>query len=150
MSLPHFYSQDESTIQEGSRCFRQYLHHFALNCFLHLGGGTLTFLDFPMDLNLLTANRDSSRRTGLHSHFEGKMHECLLGCVQLCDYKDCSPPGPSVHGLLQAKYWSELPFPTPGDLPDPGIEPRSLMAPALAGKFFTTTPSEKREKRYSP
>ena len=143
MSLPHFYSQDESTIQEGSRCFRQYLHHFALNCFLHLGGGTLTFLDFPMDLNLLTANRDSSRRTGLHSHFEGKMHECLLGCVQLCDYKDCSPPGPSVHGLLQAKHWSELPFPTPGDLPDPGIEPRSLMAPALAGKFFTTTPSEK-------
>ena len=119
------------------------MHHFALNCFLHLGGGTLTFLDFPMDLNLLTANRDSSRRTGLHSHFEGKMHECLLGCVQLCDYKDCSPPGPSVHGLLQAKYWSELPFPTPGDLPDPGIEPRSLMAPALAGKFFTTTPSEK-------
>ena len=143
MSLLHFYSQDESTIQEGSRCFRQYLHHFALNCFLHLGGGTLTFLDFPMDLNLLTTNRDSSRRTGLHSHFEGKMHECLLGCVQLCDYKDCGPPGPSVHGLLQAKYWSELPFPTPGDLPDPGIEPRSLMAPALAGKFFTTTPSEK-------
>ena len=35
-------------------------------------------------------------------------------------------------------YWSGLPFPTPGDYPDPGIEPKSLMSPALAGSFFTT------------
>ena len=35
--------------------------------------------------------------------------------------------------------WSELPFPTPGDLPDPGIEPMSLASPALAGVFFTTS-----------
>ena len=35
---------------------------------------------------------------------------------------DCSPPGSSVQGILQAKYWSELPFPSPGDLPDPGIK----------------------------
>ena len=38
------------------------------------------------------------------------------------------------------KYWSGLPFPTPGDGPDPGIEPAS---PALAGGFFTTEPSGK-------
>ena len=37
-------------------------------------------------------------------------------------------------------YWSRLPFPTPGDLPDPGIEPMSPESPALAGGFFTTTP----------
>ena len=37
-------------------------------------------------------------------------------------------------------YWSELPFPVPGDLPDPGIEPTSLAPPALAGGFFTTAP----------
>ena len=36
------------------------------------------------------------------------------------------------------KYWSGWPFPTPGDLPDPGIEPTSLASPALAGGFFTT------------
>ena len=36
------------------------------------------------------------------------------------------------------EYWSGLPFPSPGDLPDPGIEPASLMSPALAGGFFTT------------
>ena len=38
------------------------------------------------------------------------------------------------------EYWSGLPFPTPGDLPDPGIEPVSLMSPSLAGRIFTTMP----------
>ena len=37
------------------------------------------------------------------------------------------------------EYWSELPFPSPGDLPDPGIELISLMSPALADEFFTTS-----------
>ena len=36
------------------------------------------------------------------------------------------------------EYWSGLPFPTPGDLLDPGIEPMSLVSPALAGVFSTT------------
>ena len=48
---------------------------------------------------------------------------------------DCSPPGSSVHGILQAGYWSGLPRPPPGDLLDPGIKPTSLMSPALAGGF---------------
>jgi len=38
------------------------------------------------------------------------------------------------------EYQSRLPFPTPEDLPDPGIEPESLELPALAGVFFTTAP----------
>ena len=38
---------------------------------------------------------------------------------------DCTPPGSSVHGVSQQEYWSGLIFPTPGGLPDPGIEPRS-------------------------
>ena len=37
------------------------------------------------------------------------------------------------------EYWGGLPCPPPGDLPNPGIEPRSLMSPALAGGFFTTS-----------
>ena len=41
------------------------------------------------------------------------------------------------------EYWSGLTFPPPGDLPDPGIEPTSLVSPALAGRFFTTEPSGK-------
>ena len=40
-------------------------------------------------------------------------------------------------------YWSGLPFPTPGDLPNPGIEPVSVGSPALAGGFFTTVPPGK-------
>ena len=38
------------------------------------------------------------------------------------------------------EYWSGLPFPTPGDLPNAGIKPMSLAFPALAGGFFTTAP----------
>ena len=41
------------------------------------------------------------------------------------------------------EYWSGLPFPPPGDLPDPGIKPASHMAPALAGVFFTVKPPGK-------
>ena len=37
------------------------------------------------------------------------------------------------------EYWNELPFYTPGDLPDPGIEPTSPVSPALADRFFTTS-----------
>ena len=37
------------------------------------------------------------------------------------------------------EYWSELLFPPPGDLPDPGVEPESLTSPALAGGLFTTS-----------
>ena len=41
------------------------------------------------------------------------------------------------------EYWNGLPFPTPEDLPNPGIEPLSLASPALAGRFFTATPPGK-------
>ena len=40
--------------------------------------------------------------------------------------------------FFRQEYWSGLPFPPPGDLPDPGIEPGSLTSPALAGRSFTT------------
>ena len=57
--------------------------------------------------------------------------------LTLCSPMDCSPPGSFVHGILQREYWNGLPFPIPGDLPNPGIESMSLMSPALAGRFFT-------------
>ena len=55
-------------------------------------------------------------------------------CLTLCDSVDYSPPGSSVHGILQARTLDWVAFPFSRDLPDPGIEPRS---PALAGRFFT-------------
>ena len=44
-------------------------------------------------------------------------------------------------GFSRQEYWRGFPCPPPGDLPDPGIEPRSLMSPALVGRFFTTSPT---------
>ena len=58
----------------------------------------------------------------------------LQSYLTLCNLRDCSSPGSSVHGILQG-----LPCPPPGDLPNPGIEPASLMSPALTGGFFTTS-----------
>ena len=65
-------------------------------------------------------------------------------CPILCDPTDCSTPGFPVHyqphqvplsmGFLKQEYWSGLPFPSPGDLPNPGIKPESSE---LAGVFFT-------------
>ena len=46
---------------------------------------------------------------------------------------------PLSTGFPKQEYWSGLPYPPPGDLPDPGIEPASLTSPALAGGFFTTS-----------
>ena len=54
--------------------------------------------------------------------------EVAQSCPTLCDPMDSSLPGSIVHGIFQARYWSGMPFPSPGDLPDPGIEPGS---PAL-------------------
>ena len=58
-------------------------------------------------------------------------------CLTLCDSMNCSPSGSSVHGIFQQEYWSGLPFPSPGGLSDPGIEPTSS---ALAGRCFSTEP----------
>ena len=46
---------------------------------------------------------------------------------------------PLSMGFSRQEYWSGLPCPPPGDLPNPGIEPVSLTFPALAGGFFTTS-----------
>ena len=46
---------------------------------------------------------------------------------------------PQSMGLSRQEYWSGLPLPSPGHLPDPGTEPMSLTSPALAGGFFSTS-----------
>ena len=58
-------------------------------------------------------------------------------CLTLWDPMDCGPPGPSVHGFLQARILKWVTIPSPGDLPDPGIEPRS---PALPTDSFLSEP----------
>ena len=51
----------------------------------------------------------------------------------------CQAPLWILWGFFRQKYWSGLPFPPPGNLPNRGIEPTSLMSLALAGWFFTTS-----------
>ena len=52
-------------------------------------------------------------------------------------------PAPLSMEFSRQEYCSRLPFPPPGDLPDPGIEPTSFASPALTGIFFTTVPPGK-------
>ena len=60
--------------------------------------------------------------------------------VQLCVILWTVPSqAPLSMGFSRQEYWSGLPCPPPGDRPNPGIKPTSLMSPALAGEFFTTT-----------
>ena len=61
-------------------------------------------------------------------------------CLSLCDPMDCSPPGSSVRGIFQKQEcWSGLSFPSPGDLPNPRIKPRS---PALQVGFLSEPPGK--------
>ena len=68
---------------------------------------------------------------------------CALMCLSaqlnpsLCDPMNCSPPGSSDYRILQARIWNGLSFPSPGDLPDPGIKP---LSHPLAGRLFTIDP----------
>ena len=58
-----------------------------------------------------------------------------FSCVRL--FVTCQAP--LSMGFSKQEHWIGLPFPSPRDLPDPGIEPESLMSPALAAGFFTTS-----------
>ena len=63
----------------------------------------------------------------------------LQSCPALCNCMECSPPGSFIHGILQARILEWIVMPSAGDLPDPWIEPMSLMSPALASRCFPTS-----------
>ena len=65
---------------------------------------------------------------------------CMLSCVRFFEAPwtvACQAPLPME--FSRQEHWSGLPFPSPGDLPDPGIESASLASPTLACGFFTTS-----------
>ena len=75
----------------------------------------------------------------------GQLHVCACSGAQSCstlyDPVNCSQPGSSVHGILQARILSGLPLPHPGDLSNPGIKLLSPEFPSLAGAvLITVTP----------
>ena len=64
----------------------------------------------------------------------------VKSCPTLCDPWTLAHQAPLSMGFSGQKYWSGLPFPSPGDLPDPGIEPRS---PTLQADALTSAPPGK-------
>ena len=63
----------------------------------------------------------------------------MVSCVRLfVTLWTVARQAPLSMGFPRQENWSGLPFPPPGDLPDPGMEPVSPVSPALAGGFFTT------------
>ena len=71
----------------------------------------------------------------------------LQSCLALCDPMDCSPPGSSVHGISQARILEWVAFPSPEDLPNPGIEPASLTSPHWQGCSLPLEPPGEPFKR---
>ena len=57
--------------------------------------------------------------------------EVIQSCPTFCNPMDCSLPGSSVHGIFQARILERLPFPSPGDVPDPGLRPAVLNSMRL-------------------
>ena len=69
------------------------------------------------------------------------MHARTLSCVRLFVTPwTVALQAPLSMEFSRQEYWSGLPFPTSGDLPDTGLKPMSLVSPALAGEFFITSP----------
>ena len=75
---------------------------------------------------------------------------CVYVCTQLLSHvqlfaapRIVARLAPLSMEFSRPEYWSGLPFPLPGDLPNPECEPMSLAPPALEGRFFTTVPSRK-------
>ena len=83
-----------------------------------------------------------TKKTETYLNYLRMVMVLLLSCVWLLWVHGRSLPGSSVHGIVQARIWSGLQFPSPGDLPDPGIEPRSpaLQADSLPTEQWWASP----------
>ena len=77
-------------------------------------------------------------RSSFIGPFQSCMHaKSLQSYLVLCDLWTLACQASLSIGFSRQEYWNGLPCPSPGDLPDPGIEPVTFRSPALAGWFFT-------------
>ena len=104
---------------------------------------TYKYLHSTLEQMLRLIRHDTCHQSTCTSVKKIQLYYCISwlaqSCPILCDPMDCTLSGLSVHGILQ-EYWGGFPFPSPGDLPDPGIEPVFLV---WAGEFSTTEPPGK-------
>ena len=114
------------------------------DCFLEKSGQMVLplrgegFFIFVIDGELKTQQGSYSRHRS-HPIPNRKKVKVLVdqSCLTLCNLMNCSPPGSSVHGILQARTLEWLPCLPPDGLPKPGIKCVAPLPPALAGRFFT-------------
>ena len=101
-------------------------------------------LENSMDCIVYRVAESRTRLSDFHFHLSVHVLAAQL-CPILCNPGHCSPPGSSLYmEFSRQEYWSGLPFPSPGDLPNPGIEPRS---PALQADALPSEPPRK-SKQY--
>ena len=67
----------------------------------------------------------------------------LQSCLTICDPMYCRLPAPLSMGFSRQEYWSGLPCPPPGNLPDPGLEPKSPASPVFQADSLSTEPPGK-------
>ena len=142
-------SQSRSTLQTHSLLLSVYLPDylsFVFNisvCINWIGTIQIHFLSFNLFIYLCLSG--CLPIIFLHVKIDEHNHRLLLllSCfsrarlfVTLCTVA-CQAP--LFMGFSRKEYWSGLPYPPPGDLSDPGIEPMTLMPPSLPGEFFTTS-----------
>ena len=95
-------------------------------------------------------------QVGVHKAFSKTTSHCFFNFPHACMHAQLlihvrlsvtpwavAHQAPLSMEFSRQEYWSGLPFPTPGDLPHPGTESKSLASPALVGRFFTTAPPGK-------
>ena len=89
---------------------------------------------------LIWAERDYSEMGEDEVTHPKGMCTCMLSPARLLvTPRTAAHQAPLSMGFSRQEYWSGLPFPPPGDLPDPRIEPTSLMSSAFVGRFFNTS-----------
>ena len=91
-------------------------------------------------MNGIAIEQQKKSRIWTKSDYVPVLAQSLQSCLTLCDSVDCSPQGSSVYGNLQARIleWIAIPL-SRGIFPTQGLNPHSLMFPALAGGFFTSS-----------
>ena len=108
--------------------------------FLFLPSATPSEIGEPEKISTSIIGLASESLPHIPYFFVSCMHpKSLQLSLTLCDPMDCSSPGSSVHGILQARIVEWVVMPSSRDLPDPKIDSASRVAPALAGRIFTTS-----------
>ena len=106
------------------------------NTYFYYHPQTLSSINFFHIYKVLPCSKSSSIIIYVYACMHAKS---LQSCLNICNPIGCSPLGSSVHDILQPRILECIARPSSRGSSKPGIKPESLMSPALAGRFFTTS-----------